>query len=137
MGCCNAQITTTCSRTIYTVRKRSWRRLCFYICLSVILFLGGGELASHHTLGRGVGFPACIGKEGRGLHPRGEGLHPGGEGLHPEGVCIQGEGRGSASRRGGSTSGGSRVCIRDLHPGELGKPLPFPKIHGILWDMVN
>ena len=94
-------------------------------------------MASHHTLGRGVGFPACIGKEGRGLHSGGEGLHPGGGGLHPEGVCIRG-GRGSASRRGGSASGGSGVCIRGLRPGELGKPLPPPpKIHGILWDMVN
>ena len=33
-----------------TVRKRSLRRLCFYICLSVILFTGGGG-----CLGPGLG----------------------------------------------------------------------------------
>ena len=27
---------------LFTARKRSLRRLCFYACLSVILFMGGG-----------------------------------------------------------------------------------------------
>ena len=34
--------------TIFTTRKRSLRRLCFYTCLSVILFTGGLS-ASVHT----------------------------------------------------------------------------------------
>ena len=34
---------------IITARKRSLRRLCFYLCLSVILFTGGGWSASVHA----------------------------------------------------------------------------------------
>ena len=78
--------TTHCTKITHfwlvTVRKRSFRRLCFYICLSVI---------SAH--------------EGGGVHPggsasRGGGVHSEG-GLHQRGVCIQG---GFTSRAG--------VCIQ-------------------------
>ena len=34
---------------IFTVRKRSLRRLCFYTCLSVILFTEGGLFWDTHT----------------------------------------------------------------------------------------
>ena len=31
----------TCGKVMFTARKRSLRRLCFYTCMSVILFTGG------------------------------------------------------------------------------------------------
>ena len=37
-------VTTTSTSKIFTARKRSLRRLCFYTCLSVILFTGRGCL---------------------------------------------------------------------------------------------
>ena len=44
--------TSTCyNQNIFTARKRSLRRLCFYTCLSVILFTGG------HAWWQGV---ACV-----------------------------------------------------------------------------
>ena len=39
---------------VVTARKRSLRRLCFYTCLSVILFTGGSESLSRGVSARGV-----------------------------------------------------------------------------------
>ena len=47
---------TPLGRIFFTVRKRSLRRLCFYTCLSVILFMGGclGPCLGAGGLPRGV-----------------------------------------------------------------------------------
>ena len=48
---------------IFTVRKRSLRRLCFYTCLSVILFTGGmcvGRGGMHGGGGRHAWWGACV-----------------------------------------------------------------------------
>ena len=60
---------TLCSLTlrniaIFTARKQSLRRLCFYTCLSVILFMGGSAECI-------LGYPPT-----RGRHPRTRGRHP-------------------------------------------------------------
>ena len=94
--------------------ERSLRRLCFYTCLSVILFTGwgclcpglGGRLGS----GFGVSRPTPTGEVGGGLArgvsrptPRGEvggsgqgcpGAHPGGVQAHVQGVGAQAHTRG-------------------------------------------
>ena len=38
--------------SLVTARKRSLRRLCFYTCLSFILFTGGGGVVSQHAMGQ-------------------------------------------------------------------------------------
>ena len=81
---------------IFTARKRSLRSLCFYTCLSVILFTGGGGVVTQHALQ--VSRPTSRGEvEGSGLgwspgpHQRGKlsSLAWGGSpGPHPRG-CLQ------------------------------------------------
>ena len=39
---------------IFTARKRSLRRVCFYTCLSVILFTGGGQYLGRYPPGLGT-----------------------------------------------------------------------------------
>ena len=74
----NAFLSSVCVRI--TARKRSLQRLCFYTCLSVILFTGGG------------GSPGPQPMEGGGLLGGSPGPHPGGDwgsgqrGLHTWGV---------------------------------------------------
>ena len=43
------QLPTPLKKCIFTARKRSLRRLCFYTCLSVILFTGGAVSVSVHA----------------------------------------------------------------------------------------
>ena len=75
---------------IFTVLKRSLRRLCFYTCLSVILFTVGLHPGRGSASREGV----CI--QGGGLYPEGSASRelciqgP----LHPGRVYIQGEGLG-------------------------------------------
>ena len=75
----------------FTARKRSFRRLCFYTCLSVILFTGWGVSASVHAgihpLGQTPPEQTPPGRHppGRyplGRHPLGRHPHPG---RHPPG----------------------------------------------------
>ena len=48
-------ITCICSiRSLFTARKRSLRRLCFYMCLSVILITGGCAWPGGHAWLRGA-----------------------------------------------------------------------------------
>ena len=61
----NAFLSSVCVRI--TARKRSLQRLCFYTCLSVILFTGGG------------GSPGPQPMEGGGLLGGSPGPHPGGD----------------------------------------------------------
>ena len=70
-------------RPIFTARKRILRRLCFYTCLSVILFGGGGG-----------GIPACL---AAGLW--------GGWGLYPQ-HALQVSRPTPKGKRGGSGKGG-------------------------------
>ena len=76
---------------IVTARKRSLRRLCFYRCLSFILFTGGGRAWQGGVRGRG------------GVHGRG-------------GACVAGggvRGRGGMCGRGGAWQGGA--CVAGGH----------------------
>ena len=79
---------SNCWRFIFTARKRSLRRLCFYTCLSVILFTGGSEsgegAASTGVYIRGGGSASRggVGSAYGGLHP---------EGSIYKGVCIGGD----------------------------------------------
>ena len=92
-------------RTIITARKRSLRRLCFYTCMSVILFTGGG-------LHRGVCIQEGLHSEGnllrRGVYIQG-GLHPGGlpRGSASGGSASRGVCPGGSAFMEGSTSRGS------------------------------
>ena len=43
-----ANVSTKSKVSIFTARKRSLRRLCFYTCLSFILFTGGGEYLTRY-----------------------------------------------------------------------------------------
>ena len=79
---------------IITARKRSLRRLCFYTCLSVILFTRGGGFSTP-TPGGGWGvWPGGS----PGSHPGGGRLggsgHGGSPGPHPGGE-VEGSGQGS------------------------------------------
>ena len=76
---------------VITARKRSLRRLCFYTCLSVILFKGGvwsWGLVLGGAYSRGVGgIPACLAflqahSQGRSLGGLARGRSPG---PHPRG----------------------------------------------------
>ena len=58
---------------VITARKRSLRGLCFYICLSVILFMGGGGL---HPAGLPLGGSRSRGSASERVCIQG-GLHPG------------------------------------------------------------
>ena len=74
---------------IFTARKCSLRRLCFYTCLSVH---GGGGVVSQHALqqiwgGWYLSMPCRF----PGPHPRGGGVEGSGRGglqAHTQGVCI-------------------------------------------------
>ena len=92
---------------IFTARKRSLRRLCFYTCLSVILFtVGRGWYPSMHC--RWYPSMPC---RSSGPHPRGIlGVWPGGD--------FQAHTRGGRSW--GVWPGGS-PCP---HPGEVSRPTP-------------
>ena len=80
--------------SIITARKRSLRRLCFYTCLSFLLFMGGDGILA--CLAGGI--PACLAGLGGvyssmpcrfpGPHPRGKlrGLAGGSPDGHPGGV---------------------------------------------------
>ena len=79
---------------IITACKRSLRRLCFYTCLSVILFRGGGDPRMHcmwyprmPCRSPGGGIPACL--AGLQAHTLGEvegsGLGGGGLQAHTQG----------------------------------------------------
>ena len=62
--------------SLITARKRSLRRLCFYICLSVILFTGGGYLGRCTPPGRytppsGAVHAGRYGQQAGGRHPTG------------------------------------------------------------------
>ena len=50
----SSSVTNTRYSPIFTARKRSLRRLCFYMCLSFILFTGGGVVVvvSQHAMGQ-------------------------------------------------------------------------------------
>ena len=74
---------------IFTARKRSLRRLCFYICLSVILSTGSGSASVHAGIADPLGahpprstppqsrhFPCTehagrYGQQAGGMHPTG------------------------------------------------------------------
>ena len=84
---------------IFTARKLSLRRLCFYTCLSVILFTGGG-----HVWGEGGmhGQRVCMPREVCMLGGiRGWGGMPGG--MHARGVCVA----------------GGHVCLGGMHGWEV------------------
>ena len=64
---------------IFTARKRSLRRVCFYTCLSIILFTGGGHLGRYpppqtrYTPSAGPGTPP---RQVPGRYPLGPGTLP-------------------------------------------------------------
>ena len=85
---------------IFTTRKRSLRRLCFYTCLSVILFTGGGEYLGRyagtypprpgtptqdqvHPLGPGTPRRTRYTSSWDQVHPQGPGTPPPGSGTPP------------------------------------------------------
>ena len=81
---------------IITVRKRSLRRLCFYTCLSVILFTAGGACMVQGCMAGGVhdrGHECWGGVHGKGVcmawdvHGRGHACQGG---VHGRGVCMAG-----------------------------------------------
>ena len=84
---------------IMTARKRSLRRLYFYMCLSVILFMGRGS-PGPHQLGRLGDWPGGVSR-----------LTPRGIQAHTLGVQVQVWG-GSRSRSGG----GSGVGLGEVYP---------------------
>ena len=112
---------------IFTARKRTLRRLCFYTCLSVILFKGGVlsqhalQVLSQHALQQvsrgGVSMPTPNGEvwggSGPGPQPRGKlreiwpgGVCSGGGCLLP-GVCLRGSALGEVPALGGVCSRGA------------------------------
>ena len=81
---------------IFTARKRISRRLCFYTCLSVILFTGGrGHVWQGGMLGRGCAWQGgvcgrggvCMACVAGGVHGRG---HVWWGGTWVAGVCVAG-----------------------------------------------
>ena len=99
---------------IITARKRSLRRLCFYRCLSFILFTGGGAcVAGGGVRGRG----ACM--AGGGMRGRG-GVHGRG-GVRGGGVRGRGGVRGGGGMRGFIQLGGG---VRGFIRGGM---------HGFIW----
>ena len=79
---------------IITARKRSLRRLCFYTCLSVILFTRGGGFSTPTPRGEVEGSGQGVSP---GSHPGGGRLggsgHGGSPGPHPGGE-VEGSGQG-------------------------------------------
>ena len=67
---------------IFTTRKRSLRRLCFYTCLSVILFTGGGEYLGRYagTYPPGPGTPLGPGTPPGTRYTPWDQVHPAGPG---------------------------------------------------------
>ena len=111
---------------VFTARKRSWRRLCFYTCLSVILFTGvtcvvGGVCGREGMHGRGwacmAGGMHCKGMHGGGMHVRGAcmvgGMCGGG---HTWGVCMAGGVRGRGVLDRGHAWGGRAACVPRTPP---------------------
>ena len=72
------------SKGIVTARKRSVRRLCFYTCLSVILFTGGGRGTCMEGMGHVAG--GCM--AGGSIHVRGASMAGGC--MHGGGACMMG-----------------------------------------------
>ena len=86
---------------IFTARKRSLRRLCFYTCLSVILLTGGG---GHAWLG------VCV--AGGAYMARGHAWR--GVACVPKGACVP---RGMHAQGGCACPGVMHVCRACMHPG--------------------
>ena len=113
---------------LITARKRSLQRLCFYTCLSVILFTGGGCLGPHPrgSLGglvRGVSRPTPRGRLGVARPtPRGKvgGSGRGDPGPHLGGCPGPHLGGGWGLWPGGSRptprGGVSQHALRQTHP---------------------
>ena len=113
------------STHIFTVRKRSLRRLCFYTCLSVIPFTGGGGGVGACAAG-GVCLGPDPGRRLRGLAgglsmPRSRGEVKGsgwGVSRPKPRVEVEGSGRGvSMPMPRGEVKGSGWGCLGP-HPGE-------------------